>query len=107
MLINLWGMGRDSTIWDNPLSFEPERFLDQKIDFKGQDYELIPFGSGKRICPGMSFSSWVMHTMPATLIHNFNWKLERQDASDKEAKRTLNGFPMGLAAPLKILPYKE
>ncbi|XP_047968835.1 sugiol synthase-like [Salvia hispanica] len=107
VLINLWGMGRDSTIWDNPLSFEPERFLDQKIDFKGQDYELIPFGSGKRICPGMSFSSWVMHTMPATLIHNFNWKLERQDASDKEAKRTLNGFPMGLAAPLKILPYKE
>ncbi|KAG6388733.1 hypothetical protein SASPL_150165 [Salvia splendens] len=107
VLINLWGMGRDSNIWDNPLLFEPERFLDQKIDFKGQDYKLIPFGSGKRICPAMSFSSWVMHTLPATLIHNFNWKLEPQDASDKEAKGMWNGLPTGMAPPLKIVPYKE
>ncbi|KAL2472363.1 Cytochrome [Abeliophyllum distichum] len=51
ILVNIWAIGRDSSIWLNPDSFEPERFLNCKTDIKGQDFELIPFGSGRRMCP--------------------------------------------------------
>ncbi|KAG6391330.1 hypothetical protein SASPL_149084 [Salvia splendens] len=101
VLVNAWGMGRDSRIWKNPLSFEPERFLDQKIDFKGHDFELIPFRSGRRVCPGLPLANRILHTMPATLVHNFDWKLERPDASDDEAKGVRR------AVPLKVIPYKK
>ena len=100
-------MGRDPKIWKNPLSFEPERFLDQKIDFKGQDFELIPFGSGRRVCPGMPLANRILHTVPATLVHNYDWKLERPNASDDEAKGVFLGFSVRRAVPLKIIPYKK
>ncbi|XP_047967694.1 ferruginol synthase 1-like [Salvia hispanica] len=107
VLVNEWGMGRDPKIWKNPLSFEPERFLDQKIDFKGQDFELIPFGSGRRVCPGMPLANRILHTVPATLVHNYDWKLERPNASDDEAKGVFLGFSVRRAVPLKIIPYKK
>nr|A0A0S1TP26.1 RecName: Full=Ferruginol synthase; AltName: Full=11-oxomiltiradiene synthase; AltName: Full=Cytochrome P450 76AH24; Short=SpCYP76AH24; AltName: Full=Ferruginol monooxygenase; Short=11-hydroxyferruginol synthase [Salvia pomifera]ALM25796.1 cytochrome P450 76AH24-like protein [Salvia pomifera] len=105
VLINAWAMGRDSSLWKNPDSFEPERFLDQKIDFKGTDYELIPFGSGRRVCPGMPLANRILHTVTATLVHNFDWKLERPEANDAH-KGVLFGFAVRRAVPLKIVPIK-
>lgn len=56
VLVNFWAMGRDSNTWPNPEQFEPERFLAAttaaEIDFRGRDFELIPFGGGRRICLG-------------------------------------------------------
>jgi cytochrome P450 len=76
ILVNVWAMGRDSSIWTNPNLFMPERFLEQdNIDFKGQDFELIPFGAGRRICPGLPLASRMVHLMLARLVHDFNWKL--------------------------------
>ncbi|KFK25691.1 hypothetical protein AALP_AA8G146600 [Arabis alpina] len=54
VLVNVWGIGRDPSVWENPTQFEPERFFGKEIDLKGRDYELTPFGAGRRICPGMS-----------------------------------------------------
>nr|A0A0C5Q4Y6.1 RecName: Full=Ferruginol synthase 1; Short=RoFS1; AltName: Full=11-oxomiltiradiene synthase; AltName: Full=Cytochrome P450 76AH22; AltName: Full=Ferruginol monooxygenase; Short=11-hydroxyferruginol synthase; AltName: Full=Miltiradiene oxidase [Salvia rosmarinus]AJQ30187.1 ferruginol synthase [Salvia rosmarinus] len=105
VLINAWAIGRDHSIWKNPDSFEPERFLDQKIDFKGTDYELIPFGSGRRVCPGMPLANRILHTVTATLVHNFDWKLERPEASDAH-RGVLFGFAVRRAVPLKIVPFK-
>ncbi|KAH6836759.1 hypothetical protein C2S53_007825 [Perilla frutescens var. hirtella] len=105
ILINVWAMGRDPSIWKNPDSFEPERFLDQNIDFKGQDFELIPFGSGRRICPGLPLANWILHMTTATLVHNFDWKLE-EGTADADHKGELFGLAVRRAVPLRIIPLK-
>nr|AMZ03392.1 cytochrome P450 CYP76AH8 [Plectranthus barbatus] len=105
ILFNAWAMGRDPTIWKDPESFEPERFLNQSIDFKGQDFELIPFGSGRRICPGMPLANRILHMTTATLVHNFDWKLE-EGTADADHKGELFGLAVRRATPLRIIPLK-
>nr|WET52745.1 cytochrome P450 76AH62 [Callicarpa americana] len=105
ILVNVWAMGRDPRIWKNPESFEPERFLDQKIDFKGQDYELLPFGSGRRICPGIPLANRILHMTTATLVHNFDWKIE-EGAADENHKEELSGLALRRAVPLRIIPIR-
>ncbi|XP_047968177.1 ferruginol synthase-like [Salvia hispanica] len=107
VLINVWAVGRDESVWKNADRFEPERFLGQKTDFKGQDYELLPFGSGRRVCPGLPLANRMLHTVTATLVHNFDWKLEQPDASDAERLGALFGFVVRRAKPLKIIPFKK
>ncbi|XP_057440358.1 cytochrome P450 76T24-like [Lotus japonicus] len=75
ILVNLWAMGRDPIIWENPNMFVPERFLDCKIDFKGHNFELIPFGAGKRMCPGLPLAYRSVHLLLASFLHYFDWKL--------------------------------
>jgi cytochrome P450 len=75
VLVNVWAMGRDSTIWENPNIFMPERFLECDINYKGNNFELIPFGAGKRICPGLPLAHRTAHLMVASLLHKFEWNL--------------------------------
>ncbi|KAL3850911.1 hypothetical protein ACJIZ3_012793 [Penstemon smallii] len=104
VLINVWAMGRDANLWLNPNSFEPERFLDNKVDFKGRDFELIPFGSGRRMCPGLPLANRMLHMMVASLIHNFDWKLE-PETKTKDGNTTVKfGTAHNKAVPLKALP---
>ncbi|KAJ9550146.1 hypothetical protein OSB04_014191 [Centaurea solstitialis] len=72
IFVNLWAMGRDPKVWDDPLSFKPERFIDSKLDFKGQDFELLPFGSGRRICPGMPSGIKSVQLILASVIREFD-----------------------------------
>ncbi|XP_057726584.1 cytochrome P450 76T24-like [Arachis stenosperma] len=75
ILVNVWSLGRDSSIWANPNSFEPERFLDTEIDFKGNNFEYVPFGASRIICPGLPFASRSIHFILASLLYHFHWKL--------------------------------
>ncbi|KAL8260131.1 hypothetical protein R6Q59_028084, partial [Mikania micrantha] len=79
IFVNVWAMGRDPKIWDEPLSFKPERFLDSKHDFKGQDFELIPFGSGRRMCPGWPSGFRSLEFILTSLIREFDWTLPNGD----------------------------
>nr|AKO60176.1 1,2-dehydroreticuline synthase [Papaver rhoeas]AKO60182.1 1,2-dehydroreticuline synthase [Papaver rhoeas] len=75
--VNVWKVQRDPEVWDDPSVFRPERFLsnEQKmVDVRGQDYELLPFGAGRRICPGVSFSLDLMHLVLTRLILEFEIK---------------------------------
>ncbi|VVB02811.1 unnamed protein product [Arabis nemorensis] len=69
VLVNVWAIGRDPSVWENPDRFEPERFLGKEIDVKGRDYELTPFGAGRRICPGLPLAvKTVSHARFASLF---------------------------------------
>ncbi|KAK7390173.1 hypothetical protein VNO78_25472 [Psophocarpus tetragonolobus] len=75
LYVNAWAIQRDPEIWKNPEEFYPERFLDSSIDFRGRDFELIPFGAGRRICPGMPMAIVTLELVLANLLHSFDWEL--------------------------------
>ncbi|CAA7056477.1 unnamed protein product [Microthlaspi erraticum] len=74
VMINLWAVGREVATWGPDANeFKPERHLDSPADFRGQDFELIPFGAGRRMCPGISFAVVLNEVVLANLMHGFDW----------------------------------
>lgn len=104
ILINVWATGRDSSIWSDPEMFVPERFLHRKMDVRGQHFELIPFGSGRRICPGLPLADRMVHLMLAFLIHSFDWKLDEGMKHEDMDMNELFGLTVHKAVPLKVIP---
>ncbi|GAB4834307.1 hypothetical protein Ancab_039976 [Ancistrocladus abbreviatus] len=106
VLVNVWAIGRDPNIWERANLFVPERFLESKIDFKGHDFELIPFGAGRRMCPGLPLASKMIPLILGSLIHSFEWKLAdgvtpwNMDMDEKF------GFTLQKAQSLIVIPYR-
>ncbi|GAA0163787.1 oxygenase [Lithospermum erythrorhizon] len=75
VLISTWALGRDPSLWQNPLEFRPERFENSEVDVRGHNFELIPFGAGRRICPGMPLALKMIPLMLGSLINTFNWTM--------------------------------
>ncbi|PRQ41523.1 putative alpha-humulene 10-hydroxylase [Rosa chinensis] len=74
VLVNAWAIGRDPRHWGTSADcFEPERFQGSSIDFKGSDFEFIPFGAGKRMCPGILFGTAAIEIALSQLLYYFNW----------------------------------
>ncbi|XP_047940835.1 premnaspirodiene oxygenase-like [Salvia hispanica] len=75
VLVNIWAMHRNPRYWDDPEMFKPERFENQSLDFVGGDYHFLPFGAGKRMCPGITFGLATIEFALSQLLYNFDWKL--------------------------------
>ena len=104
VFVNAWAIGRDPESWDDPLSFKPERFLGKNIEYKGQHFELIPFGSGRRICVGFALAHRVVHLALATLLQSFDWELSNSDTLGTLDRDERMGITVRKLVPLKAIP---
>ncbi|KAM7466010.1 hypothetical protein LguiB_013572 [Lonicera macranthoides] len=107
VLVNAWAIGRDPEYWDEPLSFKPDRFLGSNIDFRGQNFELIPFGSGRRICPAISLAHRVLPLILGSLLHEFDWQLDGHIIPEEMDMKESQGITTRKAQPLKAIPKKS
>eukprot|EP00253_Pinus_taeda_P029247 PITA_29247 len=106
VFVNIWGIGRDPKIWKEPLKFKPERFLDCNTDYRGQDFELIPFGAGRRIFLGLPLAHRMVHFVLGSLLHAFNWciPMVNKDEDFGVDMSDMFGITLQKAVPLIVVP---
>lgn len=108
LLVNVWAIARDPDVWAEPLEFRPDRFLlggeKPNVDIKGNDFEVIPFGAGRRICAGMSLGLRMVQLLTATLVHAFDWGLPAGQIPEKLEMEEAYGLTLQRAVPLVLHP---
>jgi len=77
VLVNAWAIARDPSYWESPEEFRPERFEGPGggVDFRGADFEFIPFGAGRRMCAGAALGLANLEVALAGLLYHFDWEL--------------------------------
>jgi len=101
-MLNIWKLHRDPRVWSNPLEFQPERFLNthKNVDVKGQHFELLPFGGGRRSCPGISFGLQMSHLALASFLQAFEITTPSNAQVDMSATFGLTNMK---TTPLEVL----
>ncbi|KAM0069837.1 putative cytochrome P450 [Helianthus debilis subsp. tardiflorus] len=102
--MNVWAIHRDPKNWTNPLEFKPERFLNNNWDYNGKNIKFIPFGSGRRICPGITLGEKMTVYILASLLHSFDWSLHKDEEFELSDEF---GFVTKKRKPLIIVPSKR
>ncbi|KAJ6749397.1 hypothetical protein OIU85_000077 [Salix viminalis] len=102
LLVNAWKLHRDPRIWENPCEFRPERFLTShgSIDVRGQQFEYVPFGSGRRLCPGISSSLQMLHLTLSRLLQGFSLSTAMNAQVDMSEGL---GLTLPKATPLEVV----
>ncbi|XP_027346252.1 cytochrome P450 84A1-like [Abrus precatorius] len=108
VMINTWAIGRDKESWEEPEAFKPSRFLKPGVpDFKGNNFEFIPFGSGRRSCPGMQLGLYTLELAVALLLHCFTWELPDGMKPSELDTNDVFGLTAPRASRLVAIPSKR
>lgn len=107
--INLYAIMRDPEIWEDPNEFHPERFLvclkgQEGDDAKRMDFDFVPFGAGRRRCPGTTLAFKLMNTAVAAMVQCFDWKIGEDGKGDKVDMQSGSGMSLSMLHPLICLP---
>ncbi|KAF9603587.1 hypothetical protein IFM89_037086 [Coptis chinensis] len=122
LFINNWSICRDPKTWKNPLKFQPERFMSQgpgnenasMVDVRGQHFNILPFGSGRRGCPGVALAVQVVPTVLALLIQGFDWSIPSNgnevapkvvDMSERPGLTVPKAKPLMLVPSIRLNPF--
>ncbi|PIA38495.1 hypothetical protein AQUCO_02800301v1 [Aquilegia coerulea] len=104
VVVNIWAIHRDPNLWERPEEFIPERFSNSPIGFNGQDFKYIPFGSGRRMCGGILFSTILLELVIANLLYWFDWRT----LGDAELDMTEDyGLTVSKKLPIHLLPVSH
>ncbi|CAL1386255.1 unnamed protein product [Linum trigynum] len=104
VMVNVWAIGRDKSYWNDAETFYPERFLNCAVDYKGMDFEFLPFGAGRRMCAGISFGMGIVKLGLANVLYHFDWKLPAEmKPSDLDMTERF-GLTLRRNCPLCLVP---
>ncbi|PWA50803.1 hypothetical protein CTI12_AA451430 [Artemisia annua] len=104
VFVNVWALGRDPQNWDDPLEFNPERFEGSQVDVRGQHFHMLPFGSGRRMCPGTSLAMQVAQVTLGVMIQCFEWKADKNGDMAQVDMEEGQGITLPRANPLICVP---
>lgn len=105
VLVNAWAISLEPNNWKNATSFNPDRFLHSKIDFRSTDnFEFIPFSAGRRMCPGWNVGLKNIQLLVASLVHYFHWSLPDGINPTKIDASDIYGTTLKKEKPLCLIP---
>ncbi|KAL2461086.1 Cytochrome [Abeliophyllum distichum] len=104
MHVNVWAVARDPAVWKSPSEFRPERFLEEDVDMKGHDFRLLPFGAGRRVCPGAQLGINLVTSMLGHLLHHFHWAAPSGMAAEEIDTEESPGLVTYMRTPLQAVP---
>ncbi|XP_062230839.1 4-hydroxyphenylacetaldehyde oxime monooxygenase-like [Phragmites australis] len=107
VFVNVWAMGRDASIWDNPEEFYPERFDGSHVDFRGSNFELLQFGSGRRACPAVAMGVANVELALANLLYCFDWELPEGMKEEDINMEETGQLVFRKMVPLCLVPIKR
>lgn len=107
VIVNAWAIGRNSESWEAAEEFLPERLVDggsaANVDFIGTNFQFLPFGAGRRICPGINFASASMEIILENLLYHFDWDVPAEVAVDKDGIDMAEAFGLSVQLEEKLL----
>lgn len=103
VFFNAAAISTDPAYWENPERFWPDRFINSQVDFRGQHFELLPFGAGRRGCPGINFSIPLVELALANLLFPFDWKLPEGVLAEDLDMEEEPGITMRKKVPLLLV----
>jgi cytochrome P450 len=112
VIVNLWAVMRDPVLWPEPEAFSPERFVGaSEADFRGRKekdrLEFMPFGAGRRACPGTPMATRVVTLLLASMLHAFEWRLPGGMQPGDVDVRDRFGTSLNMVTPLRAVPVPE
>ncbi|XP_051133333.1 cytochrome P450 736A117-like [Andrographis paniculata] len=103
VVVNAWALGRDPSLWEDPEDFIPERFMNNLVDFKAR-FQFIPFGGGRRGCPGSAFALGLAELALANLVLNFEFELPDGSRGEDLDMSEGEGITIHRKYPLSVIP---